>query len=91
MPHQEHDFTTFDPLQLPCPLKFPTAKISKFYLFVVACFINHVITLFFVDANCGNLLLMGGRDPESIVIAVMTGEWRTIGYFSATASLVTLL
>ena len=63
----------------------PTPKISKLYLFIISCFIDHVNILFFYDdANCENLSLVAEYCYRG-------DAWRIIGYFSATAALLVLL
>jgi len=46
----------------------PHPKISKFNLFVIACFVDHMPSLFTLKANCETFLLM----------AVMAGMWSPV-------------
>jgi len=80
--YPDHDFTAFNPLHRPYPLKHPTHKISKYYLFIIiSCFVDHMTILFYVDVNCENRSLVAEYCYRG-------DDWRTIGYFSATAALL---
>ena len=76
------------PVHQSCPLKLSTPKIPKFYLFITACFVDHMAILLML-MHTGEII----RWWECFVIMVMTDEWSSISQwqlcFFITAALST--